>query len=182
MSRPAVFLDRDGTIIKDVHYVSRPEQVELLPGAATAIRRLNQARLPVIVVTNQSGIARGFFSETDYEKVQTRTEALLDSEGAHIDASFMCPHHPDFTGPCDCRKPGVLLFRRAAKEFGVELEKSWYVGDRLRDILPAAELGGRGILVPDGTTPPDDIARARKQFQIAPSLDAAVGRIIKSAR
>ena len=94
----------------------------------------------------------------------------------------MCPHHPEFTGPCDCRKPGVLLFRRAAQEFGVELDKSWYLGDRLRDVLPAAELGGRGILVPGGTTPPEELTRARELFQIAPSLDAAVGRIIKSAR
>jgi D-glycero-D-manno-heptose 1,7-bisphosphate phosphatase len=182
VSRRAVFLDRDGTIITDVHYLGKPDHVELLPGAAIAIRRLNQARLPVIVVTNQSGIARGYFTEAEYRTVQSRVEDLLDREGAHIDATFMCPHHPDFTGPCDCRKPGVLLFRRASEEFGLELDKSWYVGDKLRDILPAGELGGVGILIPNEETPPDETELARKESQVAPTLDAAVGRIIKSAR
>ena len=180
MSRGAVFLDRDGTIIRDAHYISSPEQVELLPGAAVAIRRLNDARVPVVVVTNQSGIARGMFDEADYQLVRDRVTLLLGREGARIDATYMCPHHPDFTGPCECRKPGTLLFRRAAAELGIRLASSWFIGDRLRDVLPAQELGGRAALVPSRDTPSEDVARARVEHAVDTSLDAAVSRILES--
>jgi D-glycero-D-manno-heptose 1,7-bisphosphate phosphatase len=182
VSRPAVFLDRDGTLIRDLHFIGKPEQVEILAGAGDAVRRLNEAGLPVIVVTNQSGIARGYFTETDYERVQARTEDLLAEKGARIDGSFMCPHHPDFTGPCDCRKPGTLLFRLAAEALDLDTRGSWYVGDMLRDVLPARALGGRGILVPNDETPAIDIARAEQEFEVASSLDEAVGRVIESAQ
>ncbi|HEU4996702.1 MAG TPA: HAD family hydrolase [Gemmatimonadaceae bacterium] len=186
MSRPTAFLDRDGTIIRDYHFMGSPETVELVPGAAAAVRRLNESGWPVVIVTNQSGIARGYFTEADYERVRDRFEALLAEQGAHVDASYMCPHHPDFTPSseplCECRKPGTLLFRRAGTELDLDLSMSWYVGDKLRDVLPAAALGGRGILVPNEGTPPDEIARARKEFSVAGSLDEAVDRIIESAR
>lgn len=181
MSRPAVFLDRDGTIIKDFHFIGKPEQVELLPRAAPAIRRLNDAGWPVVVVTNQSGIGRGYFTEADYEKGRDRTEELLRAEGARTDATYMCPHHPDFTGPCECRKPGTLLFRRAATELGLDAKRSWYLGDKLRDVQPARELGGVGILVPNEKTPEIEIHTARSDFQVAASLDEAVDRVIESA-
>ena len=182
MSRPAVFLDRDGTIIRDHHFIDKPEMVELVPGAARAIRRLNDAKWPVIVVTNQSGIARGFFAEADYEKIRRRVKDLLaQAGGAYVDASYMCPHHPDFTGPCECRKPGTLLFRRAADAHGLDIARSWYMGDKIRDVLPARELGGQGILIPTDDTPQTDIEQARKEFSVASSLDEAVGRIIESA-
>lgn len=182
MSRPAVFLDRDGTIIRDFHFVGKPEQVELMPGAAAAIRRLNEATLPVIVVTNQSGIARGYFTEYDYARVQERVETLLAEAGARLDATYMCPHHPDVGGECECRKPGTLLFSRAAREHGLDLARSWFVGDKLRDVLPAAALGGRGVLVPTDETPDRDIEEATRKFAVATSLDAAVDRIVESAR
>ncbi|MEX2153340.1 MAG: HAD family hydrolase [Gemmatimonadaceae bacterium] len=184
MSRGAVFLDRDGTIIKDFRFMGRPDQVQLLPGAAAAIRRLNDAGWPVMVVTNQSGIARGYFKEADYERVRARAEELLAKEGggARIDATFMCPHHPDHTGPCECRKPGTLLFRRAAKAHQLDLARSWYIGDKLRDVLPARKLGGHGILVPSDQTPPVELEEARKEFDVVASLDEAVTRVIESAR
>jgi D-glycero-D-manno-heptose 1,7-bisphosphate phosphatase len=182
MSRPAVFLDRDGTIIRDFHFVGKPEQVELMPGAAAAMLRLNVAKLPVILVTNQSGIARGYFTEFDYARVQERLAALLAESGARWDASYMCPHHPDVGGECQCRKPGTLLFSRAAEEHGLDLARSWFVGDKLRDVIPAAAFGGRGVLVPTDETPDRDIEEATRKFAVATSLDAAVDRVVESAR
>jgi D-glycero-D-manno-heptose 1,7-bisphosphate phosphatase len=182
VSRPAVFLDRDGTLIRDHHFIGKPEMVELLPGVGAAVRHLNDAEWPVVVVTNQSGIARGLFTEADYERVRGRVESLLADSGARIDASYMCPHHPDFTGPCECRKPGTLLFRRAAEQLGLDLAGSWYIGDKLRDVTPAGELGGRGILVPNDETPREEIEIARRDFGVAATLDEAVGRVIESAR
>lgn len=182
MSRPAVFLDRDGTIIRDLNYIGNPEQVELLPGAAAAIARLNAAGLPVIVVTNQSGIARGLFTEADYEAVRRRLDELLAETGARVDATYLCPHHPAFGEPCECRKPRTLLFRRAAERDNVDPARSWYVGDRLRDVIPARDLGGRGILVPAHETQQEDVDAARQEFTVAHTLDEAVDRIMESAR
>ena len=145
--RPAVFLDRDGTIIEDVGYLSDPEDVTLLPGAAAAIGRLNQAGLSVVVVTNQSGIARGLLTEQQYQSAQERLDELLGLEAAGLDAHYFCPHLPELNGPCECRKPGTLLYRQAAERLGIDLARSWWVGDRLRDVLPAENFGGRGILI-----------------------------------
>ena len=181
-TRAAVFLDRDGTLIRDVNFVGRPEQVELIPGAAAAVRRINQAAMPAIVITNQSGIARGYFTEQDYQSVHERLESLLAQEGAHLDAAYACPHFPDISGPCECRKPGTLLYRRAAKDQALDLATSWYIGDRLRDVIPAQELGGHGILVPSDQTPLAELERARKEFGVEESLDAAVARAVESAR
>jgi D-glycero-D-manno-heptose 1,7-bisphosphate phosphatase len=184
VTRRAVFLDRDGTLIRDAEYISDPADVELLPGAATAIRRLNDAGIPVVVVTNQSGIARGYFTEADYERVHQRMVELLAAEGggARIDATYLCPHHPDFTGPCECRKPGTLLFERAAKDLGVSTQGSWFLGDRLRDIQPARPLGGAGIMVRSSATPEDELATATKEFAVVSSLDDAIALVIESAQ
>ena len=183
MTRRAVFLDRDGTIIRDADYIRDPAHVELLPGAASAIRRLNDAGIPVVVVTNQSGIARGFFTERENQRVQERMEELLDADsGARIDATYVCPHHPDFTGPCDCRKPGTLLFRRAAQDLDLTTERSWFLGDRLRDIEPARALGGIGVMVRGHATPVEELAQATKEFPVVSSLDDAVTRVLDSAR
>jgi D-glycero-D-manno-heptose 1,7-bisphosphate phosphatase len=148
--RRAVFLDRDGTIIEDVAYLRDREQVRLLPGAANAIKRLNASGFLAIVVTNQSGIARGLLSRNDYQLTERRVDELLAQDGARLDAHYFCPHLPELTGPCDCRKPGSLLYRQAAEQFHIDLGRSWWVGDRMRDVLPADTLGGRGILVLSG--------------------------------
>jgi histidinol-phosphate phosphatase family protein len=180
VSRGAVFLDRDGTIMTDVRFPRSPDEVRLIPGVAQAIRRLNEAQWPVIVVTNQSGIARGLLTYEDYDAVRTRMEALLGAAGARIDASYVCPHHPDFTGACECRKPGTLLFRRAAEDHDLDMTASWFVGDRLRDVSAARTFGGHGVLVPAPSTPPDDIAAASREFSVAESLDDVVTSIIES--
>jgi histidinol-phosphate phosphatase family protein len=175
----AVFLDRDGTIIDDAHYIARPELVHLRAGAASAIARLNHAAIPVIIVTNQSGIARGLLTEADFARVQNRMLELLGSAGARVDATYMCPHHPDFGGDCDCRKPGTLLFRRAAREHALDLARSIYIGDRWRDVAPGIALGGRGILIADEHTHPEDRELAAEaQVPLAGSLPDAVARAI----
>jgi D-glycero-D-manno-heptose 1,7-bisphosphate phosphatase len=143
----AVFLDRDGTIIEDAGYLQDPGQVRLLPGAAPAIRRLRGSGYAILVVTNQSGIARGLLTLDDYRATERRVDELLGSEGARVDAHYYCPHLPELSGPCECRKPGTLLYRQAAERFGIDLQQSWWVGDRVRDVLPAEAFGGRGILV-----------------------------------
>ena len=182
MSVRAAFLDRDGTIVVDHHFIARPEQVQLLPKAGSAVRRLNEDGWLVVLVTNQSGIARGLFTLADYERVHARMLELLAAEGARIDAAYMCPHHPDFTGPCECRKPGTLMFRQAAAAYDIDLGQSWLVGDKLRDVTPARELGARGaIMTPNPETPVADLERARRDFGVAPSLAEAVDRIIQSA-
>ena len=146
----AVFLDRDGTIVEDPGFLHEPEKVKLLPGAAAAIRRLNEAGYLAIVVTNQSGIARGRFTVADYQAVQQRLGALLTAQGARLDGAYFCPHHPQFTGPCDCRKPGLKLFHDAQAAFDIDFAQSWWVGDRLSDVQPARALGGHGVLVVTG--------------------------------
>jgi histidinol-phosphate phosphatase family protein len=177
VGRPAVFLDRDGTIIDDAEYIANPDDVRLLPGAARAVGRLNALALPVVVVTNQSGIARGLLATGDYEAVRRRLDALLAAEGARIDATYMCPHHPDFTGPCDCRKPGTLLYRRAAAEHDIDLSRSAFVGDRWRDVAAALEFGGRAILIAGRATPAEDRRRAETEAEVVDSLESAVERV-----
>jgi histidinol-phosphate phosphatase family protein len=177
-ARPAVFLDRDGTINVDTDYVSRPEDVTLIPGAARAIARLNELPVAVIVVSNQSGIGRGYFSTEDYERVRSRIDGLLATEGAHVEATYVCPHAPSDPPSCECRKPGTLLFRQAAQDHALDLGRSWYVGDKLRDVQPARALGGRGILIRGPATPPGDVRNARPHFPVVDTLDDAVDHIV----
>ena len=179
MTRAAVFLDRDGTIIRDTQYLARPELVEFLPGAVDAIRRLNQAQVPVVLVTNQSAIARGMMTRDDYKLVHARLVALLADKGAHLDGAYMCPHHPDFGMACECRKPGTQLFRQAAQQRGLDLRRSTYVGDRWRDVEPGITLGGRGILIDGPATPREDRERADvMRVPIVSSLGEAVDRVL----
>jgi len=177
--RAAAFLDRDGTIIDDVHYIASPELVVLRRGAAGAISRLNRAGMPVIIVTNQSGIARGLFSREDYERVDSRMAELLAQERARIDATYLCPHHPEFGGTCECRKPGTLLFHRAAKEHHLDLARSIYIGDRWRDVAPGITLGGRPLLIVDDTTRAEERERAAHAgVEMVTSLADAVDRVL----
>ena len=169
----AVFLDRDGTIIEDAHYLSDPARLKLIDGAADAIARINATLVPVIVVTNQSGIGRGMFSMQAYAQVEQQLDELLANQGARIDATYVCPHAPD--EGCDCRKPGRLLFQKAAEDNkDVILSRALYVGDRRRDIEPGLAFGGDAVLVPSPDTPPDDILFATHHARVAPSLGAVV--------
>jgi histidinol-phosphate phosphatase family protein len=177
--RAAAFLDRDGTIIRDASYVRDPADVELLPHAADAIRRLNERDVPVIMVTNQSGIARGWLTLDDYAAVQARVTALLAAEDAHLTATYMCPHHPDFTGPCDCRKPGLAMYKQAIAEHTLDPARSVFIGDRWRDVVPASKLGGLGIMLDVDSTPDEDRKQAKAAgIATASSLAEAVNQFL----
>ena len=178
--RPAVFFDRDGTLIDDKDFIADPDLVTLVPGAAIAITRLRSAGFAIVVVTNQSGIARGRITPAAYARVAARVTALLSATGATVDATYMCPHHPDVTGPCDCRKPAPGLFTRAAHELTLDLSQSFLIGDRWRDVAPAAALHARGILVPSPATPEIDVQEARRSAVVAPTLASAVDLILHS--
>jgi histidinol-phosphate phosphatase family protein len=177
--RPAIFFDRDGTLIRDVGYVKNPEDVELVPHAVNAVRRMNYQLWPVIVITNQSGIARGFLSEGDYDRVRERIDDLVQERGAYVTAHYHCPHHPDFTGPCECRKPGTALFDKAIYDHAINPALSVFVGDRWRDIAPAWHYGARGILVPNEGTPAEEIEKARTEMEVAQTLSDAVHKILQ---
>jgi D-glycero-D-manno-heptose 1,7-bisphosphate phosphatase len=149
-ARRAAFLDRDGTILIEVDHLADPEDVQLVPGAASALADIERAGYALVIVTNQSGIARGLFTEQQFEAVQRRMTDLLAAEGVSVAGTYHCPHHPEFSGTCACRKPAVGLHLRAARELGLDLRNSLYVGDRLRDVQPARVLGGVGVLVRTG--------------------------------
>lgn len=177
----AVFLDRDGTIMEDAHYIKSPDQVRLIPGAGAAVKRINDAKVPAIVITNQSGIARGIFKPEDYEAVRSYFESLLKAEGAHIDASYFCPHHPSITGPCDCRKPATKMFEDAMRDFRLDPANVAYIGDRWRDVVASKKLGGQGIMVSSHMTTDEDRRKAQAdKIETAPSLEAAVEMLFRS--
>jgi D-glycero-D-manno-heptose 1,7-bisphosphate phosphatase len=143
MLRAALFLDRDGVIVREVEYLADPSQVVLIPGAAAAIARLNAAALPVVVVTNQAGVARGYFSEARVDDVHRHLSQLLEIEGARIDRYYYCPHHPTagkgaYRRECTCRKPRPGMLLQAARDLGLDLERSFLVGDKVSDVQAGA--------------------------------------------
>ena len=148
--RPAIFLDRDGTINVEVNYLHRIADFALIPGAAEAIKALNQAGLPVILVTNQAGIARGYYKEAAMRALHAHLRDVLAAEGAQIDAIYFCPHHPDYSGPCACRKPSPGMLQQAAAEHNIDLARSWLVGDTGSDIGAGHAVSCRTILVRTG--------------------------------
>lgn len=144
----AVFLDRDGTIARDVHYCRQVEDFELLPGVPEAIRMLNENGFKVVVITNQSGIARGYFTEDTLAQIHQKMKDELAKHGAWVDAIYYCPHHPDDN--CECRKPKTALFHKAAKDYNIDLKASHAVGDMAIDIEAGKALGLRTALVTTG--------------------------------
>jgi D-glycero-D-manno-heptose 1,7-bisphosphate phosphatase len=153
--RRAVFLDRDGTLILDPGYLSRPEDVALLPGVAEGLAALRRAGFLLVVVTNQSGIARGKYTVAEYESVEARLGAVLSAQGVEIDATYYCPYHPDGTVPPydvehEDRKPNPGMWRRAAADLGIDLSASWSIGDGERDIVAGKRAGTKGVLLAGG--------------------------------
>jgi D-glycero-D-manno-heptose 1,7-bisphosphate phosphatase len=153
--RPAVFLDRDGTLIEDVGYLDRLDRVTFFPWTVDTIRALNRAGLAMVVVTNQSGIARGMFPEAFVEETHRYLTAHLEAGGARVDAYYYCPHHPrgtvdPYSRRCDCRKPGRGLVDRAARDLGLDPERSFVVGDTWLDVQLGRAVGARAILVRTG--------------------------------
>jgi D-glycero-D-manno-heptose 1,7-bisphosphate phosphatase len=153
--RPGVFLDRDGTINEEIGYLHDIEQLSLISGAAEAIRKLNISGWPVVCVSNQSGVARGFFSIDSVYEVNEKLKALLAEKGAYLDGIYFCPHHPTegqfpYRMNCDCRKPRSGMLKKAADELEIDLERSFLIGDRLNDIQTAQNAGLKAILVLTG--------------------------------
>ena len=179
----AVFLDRDGTLNEEVGHITRPEALRLLPNAARAIRLLAQHDYRLIVITNQSGIARGLLTEQDLSQINLKLQSELASEGAFIEAIYYCPHHPEgeveiYRRDCDCRKPEPGMLFRAASDLSICLEESFVIGDRYYDIEMAQAAGARGILVLTGhgkieTEDPDFSSRAQPSFIATDVLEAS---------
>lgn len=154
-SRRAVFLDRDGTVNEEVHFLSQPDQIELLPTVASTISKLNQSGIAIVVVTNQSGVARGYIPEKQLDVIHTRLSHLLAEQNALIDGIYYCPHHPtegigQYHVDCDCRKPMPGMLLRAARELNLDLSRSLMIGDRISDLEAGANAGCQTALVRTG--------------------------------
>ena len=152
---PVVFLDRDGVVNADIGFLWRREDCVWVPGAPAAIRLFNERGWPVVVITNQSGVARGYYREEDVHILHEWMKTELHRLGARIDAFYFCPHHPKgaiaaYTQECDCRKPRPGMLRRAEAELGADLQRSWVIGDRHGDVQVAWNAGARGALVKTG--------------------------------
>jgi D-glycero-D-manno-heptose 1,7-bisphosphate phosphatase len=181
VSRPAVFLDRDGTIIEDVGYLRDLSQIDLLPWSADAIGQLNAAGFAVVLITNQSGVARGYFDEAHVQATHASLDALLQARGARIDGYYYCPHYPQSRDPryalaCDCRKPASGLLRRAAADLDLDLARSWMVGDWWRDVEAGAGAGTRTILIRTGRS-----GMHRPAPPGAPEPDAILNNLMEAA-
>jgi D,D-heptose 1,7-bisphosphate phosphatase len=185
--RTAVFLDRDGTLNVEKGHIARPDDLHLLPGTGSAIRRLNRAGLPAIVITNQPVIARGEAGFDDVDAIHRRLENLLAEDGAFVDAIYYCPHHPDkgFAGErpelkfrCDCRKPAPGLVDRACGVFHIDRAASWFIGDSARDLECAAGAGVRPVLVRTGPGA-GRVASAVEPAFVAADASAAIDEILR---
>ena len=143
----AVFIDRDGTVVFDKHYLADPRGLEIITTVPEGIKRLNDAGIPVIMVTNQSGVARGKFDEETLELIHQRLIEILEDNGAIVNGLYYCPHMPD--AGCDCRKPKPGMLLKAKEERGFDLRKSYVIGDRMLDIEMAHSVGAIGVLVPE---------------------------------
>ena len=162
--RPAAFLDRDGVLNVDHGYVHKLEQLEWIDGAQEAVRLLNTAGYYVLVITNQSGVARGFYDEAAVKAFHAHMQDSLKAAGAHIDAFYYCPHHPEGTNPsftvaCRCRKPGIGMLEQAAREWPIDITASFLIGDRDDDMAAAAAFNIRGIKFNSQTDSLPDVVR-----------------------
>jgi D-glycero-D-manno-heptose 1,7-bisphosphate phosphatase len=185
MSRPAVFLDRDGTINVEKEYLHRIEDWEWVPGAIEAIRRINDMGYLVIVVTNQAGVARGYYDEAQLHALHAAVDGLLDVTGAHIDAYYYCPHHPEFgeIRDCQCRKPAPGMLLAAQRDFGIDLSRSFMVGDKAIDVEAGQRAGVSPVLVMTGYGKeeqrklPDGIGRAPDVLGAVELIGATIGKM-----
>jgi D-glycero-D-manno-heptose 1,7-bisphosphate phosphatase len=183
--RPAVFIDRDGTIIEEAGYLDRLDRIEFFPHAVDAVRLLKRAGFAVIVVTNQAGVGRGIYAEQFVHDTHAVIAARLAEAGVVIDGFYYCPHHPDATVPryrrtCDCRKPAAGMLRKAAADLHLDLERSFAIGDKWSDVQAGQAAGARSILVRTGygrateQSPPPGV-----RADVADNLMAAVAAILR---
>jgi D-glycero-D-manno-heptose 1,7-bisphosphate phosphatase len=171
-----VFLDRDGTLVRDLGYTHRIEDYELLPGVVDGLRRISNAGYRLAVVTNQSGIGRGYFSTEQFQEFQNHLVDDLAQQGVRIEASYFCPHRPD--AECECRKPRPGLLQRAASELGADLTQSWVIGDSSVDAELARRGGCRGAVlveVEDATTSSDSPPGAQRAANFEAAVEIVLG-------
>lgn len=152
---PVIFLDRDGTINNEQEYLYKPEDLVLLPTVAAALKLFREQGYKIVVITNQAGVARGYFTEADVERLHQHLNKVLAKEQTHIDGFYYCPHHPehgmgDYKVNCDCRKPGTGMFEMAAKDFKIDKNRSWMIGDKLLDVQAGKAFGLKTVLVATG--------------------------------
>jgi len=174
--KKAVFLDRDGTVNEEVGYMRDPSMLTLIPGVGQAIKKLNNAGFLVVLVTNQSGVARGYFPESLVDEAHARLEALLGADGARLDAIYYCPHHPtagttELTRACDCRKPGTGLIDQAVRDLAIDVSRSYMIGDKWSDVELGHRAGAASILVRSGFAA-DDPGNARPKHVADPEFTA----------
>jgi histidinol-phosphate phosphatase family protein len=186
-SRPAVFLDKDGTLVRDVPYNVDPALIELGPGADVALPRLARRGYELVVVSNQSGIARGYFEETAIRQVEQRLRELLDDIGVPLAGFYYCPHLMDGSVPqyaiaCECRKPKPGLLVQAARDLDLDLAASWMIGDILDDVEAGRRAGCRSILLLNGGETAWDVSGERLPDAVAKDLVGAADRIIAATR
>ncbi len=186
MQRPAVFLDRDGTLVEEVGYLDRLDRLRLFPWSLDAVRLLNQAGFAVCVVSNQAGVARGFFEEAFVEEVRRDIDARAAAAGARIDGWYYCPHHPDAPLPqyrrqCECRKPRPGMIEQAARDLQIDPARSYVVGDRWLDVQLATNVGATGILVRTGYGASEErhAPEGTKAALVADNLIEAVSWILR---
>jgi D-glycero-D-manno-heptose 1,7-bisphosphate phosphatase len=182
MRRPAVFLDKDGTLIEDVPYCVDPHKLRLLPGALEGLGRLQTAGYQLLVVSNQSGVAHGYFAEAALAAVEARLRALLGAAGIELAGFYYCPHHPagrvkQYALDCDCRKPAPGLLLRAARELELELARSWMIGDILHDVEAGHRAGCRAVLIDNGNETEWELTALRAPEVIVADLSQAAAVI-----
>jgi D-glycero-D-manno-heptose 1,7-bisphosphate phosphatase len=189
MTASGIFMDRDGTLIEEAHYLADPERVKLLPGVVEGLRRLREQGKTLLVATNQSGIARGLYSLEAMHRVNERLEQILRERGVGLDRVYFCPHHPqgsipELTRECDCRKPGTGMLEQGLREFGLLAAESWMIGDKLADIESGRRLGMHTILVLTGYGQKTQIELKNSEIKpayIAADFSAAVDFILRRA-
>ena len=165
MGNKAVFIDRDGTINVNVEYLDTPDNFQMYPTVPKGIKQLQKKGFKIIVITNQSGISRGYFTEETLEKIHGRMKKELGGAGASIDAIYYCPHHPDEN--CDCRKPNTKLLEKAIKDFDIDAKKSYFIGDRMIDVEAGYKIGTKTILVPENK---ELVKKEREKSSIKPDF------------
>lgn len=187
--RAAVFFDRDGTLIEDVGYMRTPAELRMIAGAGKAVRALNERGILTFVISNQSGVARGFLSEADLVPIHRRLEDELARDKAHLDGIYYCPHHPTIGTPpyravCDCRKPQTGMLRQAVREFPVNLKRSFVVGDKIADVKAGIAAGARTVLVLTGYGP-SSLEQCRREGikpdAVKPTVAEAVEFIVEQS-